>query len=127
MNYTKAFAAVTLCGGLNRQEFQNAMLTIGITKLPGKTIFYKYQKSLDENIKYVALENAKKALYASIDDAKKKGKSCLTVGFDASWSYVRNAAQASGEFIYHGIPEGRCYLLHLIILKIFVNLFIIFH
>ncbi|PKY62868.1 hypothetical protein RhiirA4_490184 [Rhizophagus irregularis] len=56
-NYTKAFAAATLCGRLNRQEFQNSMLT---------------------------LENAKKALYASIEDAKKNGKNALTIGFDAS-------------------------------------------
>ncbi|CAB4475362.1 unnamed protein product [Rhizophagus irregularis] len=106
VNYTKAFAAATLCSGLNRQEFQNAMLTIGITKLPSKTIYHKYQKSMSENIKNVALENTRKALYASIDDAKKKGKNVLTVGFDTSWSHVRNASQASGEFIYHGIPEG---------------------
>ncbi|CAB5373721.1 unnamed protein product [Rhizophagus irregularis] len=107
VNYTKAFAAATLCSGLNRQEFQNAMLTIGITKLPSKTIYHKYQKSMSENIKNVALENTRKALYASIDDAKKKGKNVLTVGFDTSWSHVRNASQASGEFIYHGIPEAK--------------------
>jgi hypothetical protein len=127
MNYTKAFAAATLCSGLNRQEFQNAMLTIGITKLPSKTIYYKYQKSIDENIKNIALENAKNALYASIDDAKKKGKNSLTVGFDASWSHVRNAAQASGEFIYHGIPEGRCYFTISEYIKIFINILITFH
>ena len=74
MNYTKAFAAATLCSELNRQEFQNAMLTIGITKLSSKAIYHRYQRSMDENIKNVALENAKKALYASIDDAKKRGK-----------------------------------------------------
>lgn len=107
MNYTQAFAAATLCSGLNRQEFQNAMLTIGITKLPSKTIYHKYQKSMSENIKNVALENTRKALYASIDDAKKKRKNSLTVGFDTSWSHVCNASQASGEFIYHGIPEGK--------------------
>ncbi|RIA83055.1 hypothetical protein C1645_743352 [Glomus cerebriforme] len=50
MNYTKAFAAATLCGGLNRQEFQNAMLTLGVTKLPGYTRkpvvgFYVVEKS----------------------------------------------------------------------------------
>jgi hypothetical protein len=73
-NYTKAFAAATLCSGLNRQEFQNAMLTIRITKLPSKTIYHKYQKSMSENIKNVALENTRKALYASIDDAKKREK-----------------------------------------------------
>ena len=74
MNYTKAFAAATLCGGLNRQEFQNAMLTLGVTKLPSKSIYFKYQESISENINNVALENAKKALYASIEDAKKKRK-----------------------------------------------------
>ncbi|PKB98403.1 hypothetical protein RhiirA5_431422 [Rhizophagus irregularis] len=95
-NYTKAFAAATLCGGLNRQEFQNSMLTLGITKLPSKAIYHRYQKSISEDIKNIALENAKKALYASIEDAKKNGKNALTIGFDASWSHVRNAAQASG-------------------------------
>ena len=38
---------------------------------------------------------------------KKREKNILTVGFDTSWSHVRNASQASGEFIYHGIPEGK--------------------
>ncbi|RIA79877.1 hypothetical protein C1645_745629 [Glomus cerebriforme] len=106
MNYTKVFATATLCSRLNRQEFQNAMLTIRIMKLPCKAIYHRYQKSMDKNIKNVALENAKKALYASIDDAKKKGKNVLTVEFDISWSHVRNTLQASGEFIYHEIPEG---------------------
>ncbi|RIA81559.1 hypothetical protein C1645_744435 [Glomus cerebriforme] len=73
-NYTKAFAAATLCGGLNHQEFQNSMLTFGITKLPSKSIYHKYQKSMSEDIKNVASENAKKALYVSIEDAKKKEK-----------------------------------------------------
>src|SRR5438270_11891815 len=71
MNYTKAFAAATLCGGLNRNEFQNAMVTLGITKLPSKSIYFKYQTSISKNINNIALENSKKALYVSIDDAKK--------------------------------------------------------
>ncbi|CAB4432330.1 unnamed protein product [Rhizophagus irregularis] len=49
-NYTKAFTAATLCGGLNRQEFQNSMLTLGITKLPSKAIYYRYQKSMSEDM-----------------------------------------------------------------------------
>jgi hypothetical protein len=81
-----------LCSGLNRQEFQNAMLIIGITKLPNKTIYHKYQKLMSKKIKNVALENTRKALYASIDDAKKKGKNALTVRFNTSWSHVRNAS-----------------------------------
>ncbi|CAB5382714.1 unnamed protein product [Rhizophagus irregularis] len=66
-NYTKAFAAATLCGGLNCQEFQNSMLILGIIKLPSKSIYHKYQKSMSKDIKHTASENAKKALYLSID------------------------------------------------------------
>jgi uncharacterized protein YbjQ (UPF0145 family) len=100
------------------------MLTLGVTKLPSKSIYHKYQKSMSEDIKNTASENAKKALYSLIEDAKKKGKNTLTVGFDISWSHVRNASQASGEFIYHGIPEGKFYS---ILLSYILNNLIHFH
>ncbi|GES74897.1 DNA helicase RecQ [Rhizophagus clarus] len=71
MNYAKAFTAATLCDG--------------------KSIYYKYQKSLDESIKNIALENIKKALYISIEDAKKKEKNCLTENHKANSKQIEHA------------------------------------
>ncbi|RGB23835.1 hypothetical protein C1646_773936 [Rhizophagus diaphanus] len=106
VNYTKAFAAATLCSGLNHLDTMAFKTIVQLFCKIFKIYQYIFKKSMSENIKNVALENTRKALYASIDDAKKKGKNVLTVRFDTSWSHVHNASQASGEFIYHGIPEG---------------------
>ena len=44
---------------------------------------------------------------AAISHANTKQKKSLVVGFDYSWSYFRNAGQASGEFIYLDDLEGK--------------------
>ncbi|CAG8472803.1 14459_t:CDS:2 [Gigaspora margarita] len=47
----------------------------------------------------------KEALQKYIKHTLLQGKKSLSVGFDCSWSYVRNANQASGEIIYQEISS----------------------
>ncbi|CAG8856849.1 5642_t:CDS:2, partial [Gigaspora margarita] len=54
-----------------------------------------------EHLKISANESAQKALHNALTNQRSQNNFTLEVGFDFGWSYVRNAPQGSGEFIYN--------------------------
>jgi hypothetical protein len=50
--------------------------------------------------------SAENALEAVCEKLQNNNQDILEVSFDCSWSHVREASQASGEFIYNGELEG---------------------
>ncbi|CAG8523282.1 16580_t:CDS:2, partial [Racocetra persica] len=79
------------------------------------TIFYKNEIARINYSKLVAgaglvEESAKNsanfALHAACEQIQAQNKHILEVSFDNSWSHIREASQASGEFIYNGNIKG---------------------
>lgn len=50
--------------------------------------------------------SANNALKEACDYLQNKGQDLLEVSFDCAWNHVREASQASGEFIFNGELEG---------------------
>ncbi|RIB26484.1 hypothetical protein C2G38_2267176 [Gigaspora rosea] len=81
------------------------------------TIFHKNEAAGIDYSKLVAGaglvgESAKNsanfALHAACKQIQAQNKHTLEVSFDNLWSHIREASQASGEFIYNGNIEGYC-------------------
>ena len=53
-----------------------------------------------------ATSSTEKALKKCIEHTLLQGKKTLALGFNCSWSHVRNANQASSKLIYQETPPG---------------------
>ncbi|CAG8852742.1 38647_t:CDS:2, partial [Gigaspora margarita] len=78
----------------------------GITRQSGKSQYFQNQEKFFDGIKAAAEESANNALCVVCEEIVSKEDEILEVGFDCAWSKVREAPQASAEFIYNGTPEG---------------------
>ncbi|CAG8668012.1 12486_t:CDS:2, partial [Gigaspora rosea] len=91
-NFSNIIAAAGLTGGVNHEEC-------------GKAQYFQNQEKFFNEIKNAAETSANNALHIACKEVVSKKKEILEVGFDCSWSKVREAPQASAEYIYNGIPE----------------------
>ncbi|RIB23883.1 hypothetical protein C2G38_2287866 [Gigaspora rosea] len=83
IDYSKLVAGAGLVRGVNKEEWA--------------TMLYACESA--EN-------RANFALHAACKQIQAQNKHTLEVSFDNSWSHVREASQASGEFIYNRNIEG---------------------
>ena len=102
-------AAAGLAGGVNHYALTKVFAMMGITHQPSQPSFHKYQQELSPVICQAAKESAAKALDDVLEYLKQANKKTLSVSFDVSWSHVRNANEASGEFIFQGNLPGMYY------------------
>ncbi|GET63908.1 hypothetical protein GLOIN_2v1801635 [Rhizophagus irregularis DAOM 181602=DAOM 197198] len=84
IKYSRLVAGATLSGVMNRNSFQTALATIGVTNQCSKQSYNRHQAPNH-------LPGQEKV---------------LPVGFDCSWSHARNAHQTSEEFLYLGDLPG---------------------
>ncbi|RHZ48037.1 hypothetical protein Glove_562g38 [Diversispora epigaea] len=113
IKFNSLVAGAALAGGINRNSFQTALATIGITNQNCKQTYHSYQTRLYKPIiEYIKLSN-KTILLEIINQLKTNNlpskEKVLPIGFDCSWSHSRNAHQASGEFLYLGNFSGYDY------------------
>ncbi|RIB01530.1 hypothetical protein C2G38_2256135 [Gigaspora rosea] len=111
LSYSSLVAAVGLMSGLNRHSLQSALGCLGITSQISKPTYYKYQMQLFLPLIQCAQLSVNNALIKACQFALFKPQipgiePILAIGFDVSWSHLRNAGQASGEFIYQEIIPG---------------------
>jgi len=107
VNFAMCAAAAGLVGGINRNALARVFGMMGITKQPGKTSFHNYQDRLIQPICKAAKKSAANALEQVITYLKSSNQITMAVSFDVSWSHVRNAKEASGEFIFQGKIPGK--------------------
>jgi hypothetical protein len=100
-------AAAGIAGGINHYELTRALAIMGITRQPWWKSYNAYQQKLCQSICKTARECTDKALHDVITHLKKENNNTLSVSFDVSWSHVRNANEASGEFIFQGRVPGK--------------------
>jgi hypothetical protein len=100
-------AAAGLVGGINRNSLTRAFAIIGLTKQPGKSTFHQHQDKLIQPICNTAKECTSNMLCQVVTHLKSINQPSLPVSFDVSWSHVRNAKEASGEFIFQGKLPGK--------------------
>ncbi|GBC42943.2 uncharacterized protein OCT59_007997 [Rhizophagus irregularis] len=113
VKYSNLVAEAALAGGINRNSFQTALATIGVTNQCSEKSFYNYQARMCKPI----IDSAKfssdiilREILDNLESAHLPGQEkVLPVGFDCSWSHARNAHQASGEFLYLGDLPGYNY------------------
>ena len=96
----------SLVAGLNRQQNETFLASMGITNQICKKTFHNNQKRFFQTLTMEAEESAKDTLMECINHIKSLDQNILSVSFDTSWSHVRNANQASGEFIFQGNHPG---------------------
>ncbi|RIB08903.1 P-loop containing nucleoside triphosphate hydrolase protein [Gigaspora rosea] len=77
IDYSKLIASAGLVGGVNREEWVTILCACGVTQQSGKKQYFQKQEIFFKKF-----------------------------NFDNSWSHVREASQASGEFIYNGKIDG---------------------
>ncbi|CAG8714850.1 19513_t:CDS:2, partial [Dentiscutata erythropus] len=106
VDYSKLVAGAGLVGGVNREEWMTMLCACGITRQSGKKQYFQKQEAFFQKIQESAESSANFALHAACEQVKLQGNHVLEVSFDNSWSHVRKASQASGEFIYHGKIDG---------------------
>jgi hypothetical protein len=83
------------------------LATVGITKQPSHTTFQEDQSKLSPLICEAAKNCAASALQNVLRYLQQINEKTLSVSFDVSWSHVRNASEASGEFIFQGKVPGK--------------------
>ncbi|CAB5216519.1 unnamed protein product, partial [Rhizophagus irregularis] len=105
-NFSLAVASSGLVGGINRQSLEMILATLGITQQLTKKSHHENQKKIFHPICKKAEESANKALRLTCEYIKQINEKILPVSFDVSWSHVRNANQASGEFIFSKKLDG---------------------
>ncbi|CAG8771808.1 43213_t:CDS:10, partial [Gigaspora margarita] len=97
--FAKATAAAGLAGGISHNALQSSLATIGITSQIGRKLYNNYQKMYFTSLIASAKLSTTQALQRCIEYAVSQKNEALAVGFDCSWAHVRNANQASSEFI----------------------------
>ncbi|UZO20938.1 uncharacterized protein OCT59_013347 [Rhizophagus irregularis] len=105
-NFSLAVASSGLVGGINRQSLEMILATLGITQQLTKKSHHENQKKIFHPICKKAEESANKALRLTCEYIKQINEKILPVSFDVSWSHVRNANQASREFIFSKKLDG---------------------
>lgn len=106
MDFSVCMAGAGLVGGLNREELRTTLAMLGITHQSSHTKYFENQELYFKHLICSAEVSAENALRAACEKLRDQGKYILEVGFDCSWSHVREASQASGEIIYNGELEG---------------------
>jgi len=110
VNYSHLVVGGALAGGINRNSFQTALATIGVTNQCSKQSYYNYQARMYKPIVDYAKFSSKTILLEILDQLEMiylpGQEKVLPIGFDCSWSHSRNAHQASGEFLYLGDLSG---------------------
>ncbi|CAJ0824998.1 4075_t:CDS:2 [Entrophospora sp. SA101] len=101
-NFSLLVAGSSLVTGLNRQQNETFLASMGITNQICKRTFHNNQKKFFQTLTLEAGESVKDALMTCISHVKSLNQNILSVSFDTSWSHVQNANQASGEFIFQG-------------------------
>ncbi|PKB94983.1 hypothetical protein RhiirA5_437619 [Rhizophagus irregularis] len=113
MKYSQVVAGAALAGGVNRNSFQTALATIGVTNQCCKKSYFNCQARMYKPIIDSAKSSCKAILYEILDHLElahlPSQEKVLLIGFDCSWSHSRNAHQASGEFLYLGDLPGYNY------------------
>ena len=100
VNFSHCIAGSTLATGLNRQAFSTALMILGITHQSCKRSYHHYQSQMFDFIIEKAQNSAQIALTNALDYLENNRKEkIIPIGFDCSWSHVRNANRASGEFL----------------------------
>ena len=110
VKYSRLVAGATLSGGMNRNSFQTALATIGVTNQCSKQSYHRHQARMYKPIIDSAKISSEIILLEILDQLEVNHlpgqEKVLPVGFDCSWSHARNAHQASGEFLYLGDLPG---------------------
>ncbi|CAG8604267.1 4136_t:CDS:2 [Ambispora gerdemannii] len=109
MNFSNIIAAVGLAGEANHEEWSTMLCLCGITRQSGNSQYFQKQERFFNGIKTAAKDSANNALRIVCEELTSKGNEILEVEFDCAWSKVREAPQASAEFIYNGKLEGFCH------------------
>jgi hypothetical protein len=107
VDLSMCIAAAGLAGGVNHYALTKIFAIMGVTRQPSQPSFHKYQQTLSPIICQSAKESAAKAFNDVLEYLKQTDKKTLSVSFDVSWSHVRNANEASGEFIFQGNLPGK--------------------
>ncbi|CAG8774144.1 45294_t:CDS:10, partial [Gigaspora margarita] len=104
IRFAKAAAAAGLARGISHNALQSSLAAIGITSQLGKKMYNNYQKLYFSPLIASAKSSTAQALQKCIEYTINQNKKALTIEFDCSWAHVRNANQASGEFICQEMP-----------------------
>ncbi|CAG8823681.1 28568_t:CDS:2, partial [Gigaspora margarita] len=96
IDFLKAIAAAGLVEGMNREKIRTIHSLIGLIRQNGIKQYFDNQDLFMAELIEIANKNAEQNLRKYI----------LEASFDCSWSYVREAIQASGEFVFNGIIEN---------------------
>ncbi|GBC32963.2 putative sgs1 protein [Rhizophagus irregularis DAOM 181602=DAOM 197198] len=115
IKYSHLIAGATLTGRMNRNSFQTALATIEVTNQCSKRSYHNYQNHMYKPIIESAKQSSKTILLEILDHLKEiyllKQEKVLPIGFDCSWSYSRNAHQASYNYqpviAFHTIENSR--------------------
>ncbi|RIA87296.1 hypothetical protein C1645_827963 [Glomus cerebriforme] len=106
-------AGAILAGEMNRNSFQTALATIGITNQCSKQSYHNYQNCMYKPIIKDAKLSSRIILLEILDNLENiylpGQEKILSIGFDYSWSHFRNAYQANNEFLYLGDLSGYNY------------------
>ena len=100
-------AAAGIAGSINRYALSRVLAMLGITRQPSRTTFHQDQQKLSPLICKAAKNSAANALQDVLSYLLQINKKTLSVSFAVSWSHVRNANEASGEFIFQGKVPGK--------------------
>ena len=95
MDFSKAMAGAGLVGGVNREELCIILGLCGITCQSGPAQYFAKQEEFFEELKKSATESAQKALHTTLTNQCDQNHFTLEVGFDFSWSHVRNAKEVA--------------------------------
>ncbi|CAG8772343.1 25303_t:CDS:2, partial [Gigaspora margarita] len=111
VQFTKAIVAAGLARGISRNTIQSSLATIGITNHIYKSTYYHYQNTYFSPLIASAKSSAATDLQKCIKYALENNKKVLAVGFDCSWSHIRNANQANYShkpiIAFHIIQKAR--------------------
>ncbi|CAG8642422.1 17112_t:CDS:1, partial [Gigaspora rosea] len=119
--FLKVVAAGELGAGVSRHAAQSFLATISITSQCSKTIYHNHQHNLFSKIIELAksptndaiikcIKHVEQSLTEQVNPTKLElyeYKKILSISFDVSWLYRRNAKQTNGEFICHLEFEGK--------------------
>ena len=100
-------AAAGIAGGINHYALTRAFAMMGITRQPSRPSYNTYQQNLSQSICQTAHECTERSLQNVLECLPLKNNNTLSVSIDVSWSHVRNANEASGEFIFQGQVPGK--------------------
>jgi hypothetical protein len=99
-------AAAGIAGGINHYALTRAFAMMGITRQSSRPSYNTYQQKISQSICKTARECTERSLHDVLEYLHLQNNNTLSVSFDVSWSHVRNANEASGEFIFQGRVPG---------------------